>query len=221
MKIIGISAGVVGRDSNTDRMVRAIMEKSGCDSEFVKLTAFDYSACKGCVWLCAEPEVCRLEDDLLPYYQKIKEADAVVLGSPVHFGTVNATILAFISRLWGFRHVNFSIKDKPFVLALCGYSDVADWQEAAEEDFRKSLRSFRVGILDVVSYSSLVPPCYRCGRHQECSIGGAYSLWGDKAHTLRITPELFRRWEDDPETVAEVETAAEKLKNAAVKPTQS
>jgi len=220
MKIIGFSAGVVGRESNTDRMVKAIMEKSGYDSEFVKLNDFDYSACKGCVWLCAKPEVCRLEDDLLPYYQKVKESDAVVLGSPVHFRTVSATMLAFISRLWGFRHVDFSVKDKPFVLVLCG-SVAGDWQETAEEDFRRALRTFRVRILDVVSYSSRVPPCYRCGRHQECLIGGAYRLWGDKTCTLTITPELFHRWEDDPEAVAKVETAAEKLKNAVTRPTRA
>ncbi|MFC1860764.1 flavodoxin family protein [Chloroflexota bacterium] len=217
MKIIGFSAGVVGRDSNTDRMVKAIMERSGYESEFVKLTALDYSACKGCVWLCAEPEVCRLEDDLLSHYQKVKEADAVVLGSPVHFSTVSATMLAFISRLWGFRHLNFAIKDKPFVLALCG-SGANDWQETAEENFHRALRSFRVRILDVVSYSSRVPPCYRCGRHKECLIGGARELWGEKACTLTITSELFRRWEDDPEAVAKVETAAEKLRSALAKP---
>ena len=28
MKIIGFSAGVIGRDSNVDRMVKAIMEKT-------------------------------------------------------------------------------------------------------------------------------------------------------------------------------------------------
>ena len=38
----------------------------------------NYSGCKGCVHLCAKPQVCLLEDDLLPYYQKIKKADAVV-----------------------------------------------------------------------------------------------------------------------------------------------
>ena len=97
-------------------MVKEVMDKTGYDAEFVKLTDFNYSACKGCVWLCAEPEVCRLEDDLLPYYQKIKEADTVVLGSPVQFRTVSPTMLAFISRLWGFRHVNFAIKNKPFTL---------------------------------------------------------------------------------------------------------
>ena len=90
VKIIGFSSGAVGRESNVDRMVKAIMEKSGYESEFIKFTDLNYSACKSCVWLCAGPQVCLLEDDLLPYFQKVKEADAIVLGSPIHFGTVNA-----------------------------------------------------------------------------------------------------------------------------------
>jgi multimeric flavodoxin WrbA len=217
MKIIGFSAGVVGHDSNIDRMIKTIMEKSGYESEFVKLTDLNYSTCKGCVWLCAKPEVCKLEDDLVTYYQKVKEADAVVLGSPVHFRTISATMSAFISRLWGFRHVNFAIKNKPFVLVICG---IGNRQDTAEEDFREALSPFKVRILDVVKYSSRIPPCYRCGRHQECSIGGAYRIWSDKAHTLTITPELFSRWEDDVEAVAKVAAAAEKLRKIVATPTQ-
>ena len=53
MKIIGVSAGVVGLASNIDRMVKAIMEKTGEDYEFLKLNDINYSACKGCSWLCA------------------------------------------------------------------------------------------------------------------------------------------------------------------------
>ena len=217
MKIIGFSAGVVGHDSNTDRMVKAIMEKSDYESEFVKLTDLNYSTCKGCVWLCFKPEVCKLEDDLVTYYQKVKEADAVVLGSSVHFRTINATMSAFISRLWGFRHVNFAIKNKPFVLVICG---IGNRRDTAEEDFRKALSPFKVRILDVVKYSSRIPPCYRCGRHQKCSIGGAYRIWGDKAHTLTITPELFSRWEDDAKAVAKVAATAEKLRKIVAMPTQ-
>ena len=213
MGIIGFSAGVIGRDSNTDRIVKAIMEKSGYDSEFVKLTDFDYSACKGCVWLCAKPQVCKLEDDLFPYYQKIREADAVILGSPIHHATITATMTAFISRLWGSRHVNFALRDKPFVLVLCG---IGKWQDTAEEDFRRALRNYRANILDLVRYSSMIPPCYRCGRHQECHIGGAYGIWGRQALTLTITPELFHRWEDDTETMARIEAVAEKLRKVVV-----
>src|SRR5208283_5404491 len=148
MKIIGFSSGVVGRESNVDRMVKAIMAETGCESEFVKLNDLNYSACKSCAWLCAKPQLCKLEDDLLPYSQKIKEADAVVLGSPVHVGTINAAMVGFISRLWAFRHVTIPIKNKPLVLALCGaFGGKAD---NAAEDFRRALMGYQVNILDAV-----------------------------------------------------------------------
>lgn len=131
-------------------MVRVIMAKSGYESEFVKLTDLNYSACKGCVWLCAGPEVCRLEDALLPYYQKVKEADAVVLGSQIHFSTISATMSAFVSRLWGFRHVNFTLKNKPFVLVLCGFEPEYLHNDTAGDDFRRVLRPFEVDVIDVV-----------------------------------------------------------------------
>ena len=209
MNIIGFSAGVVCRDSNVDRIVKAIMEETGYKSEFVKLTDLNYSACKGCVWLCAGPQVCQLEDDLFPYYPKVKEADAVVLGSPIHMATISAAMLSFISRLWGYRHVSIPIAKKPFILALCGAGDRR--LDTSEEGFRRALRPYAVSIVDVVSYYSRIPPCYSCGRHQECVIGGAYQIWGDGARSLTITPELFRRWEDRPETVAQIQAAAEKL----------
>lgn len=212
MKIIGFSAGVVGRDSNVDRLVKKIMDKTGYESEFLKLTEIDYAACKGCVWLCAEPEVCRYEDDLLPYYQKVKEADAVVLGSPNHFGTVSATMLSFISRFWGFRHVNFAIKNKPIILAVSGLKE--EQQARIGEDFRKALNPFHVDVVDVVSFCSKIPPCYRCGRHQECRIGGAYGLWGKEVSKLTITEDLFRVWEDSPAAVDAIEGAVSKLKTA-------
>ncbi len=210
MKIIGFSAGVIGHNSNVDRMVKAIMEETGHETEFVKLTELDFSACKGCVQLCATPEVCRLEDALLPYYQKVKEADAIVLGSPVHFNTISATMLAFISRLWGFRHVNFSLKEKPFILAVSSGHE----SHNAPDDFRKALEPFKVKVLDSVQFCSKIPPCFKCGRHTECRIGGAYHWLGPKARDLKIIPELFQKWENSSETVAHIKEAGAKLKDA-------
>ncbi len=221
MKVIGFSAGVVDRESNVDRMVKAIMRESGFESEFVKLTDIDYSACKGCSWLCAGPQVCKLDDDLFPYLPMVGEADAVVLGTPVQFGTVSAAMVSFVSRLWGYRHVDIPIRKKAFVLAISAFGGRDEGRnDTCEEDFRRALRPFSVNILDVVKYISRVPPCYRCGRHQECVIGGAYAVWGKKARTLTITPELFRRWEDHPETVAGVKKAAEKIRSAVPRPVQ-
>ena len=210
MKVIGFSSGGAGRTGNVDRMVQAILEKSGLESEFAKLTDLNYSACKGCVQLCAKPQVCMLEDEAQPYYQKIKEADAVVLGSPLYFGTVNAAMLSFVERFFGYRHVTIAIAKKPVVLVLGGGGQNLD---TAEERFRGVLQSFGIRVLDVVKYSSDIPPCFSCGRHKECTIGGLYGAIGKAAHTLEIQPDFFHRWEDRLLVAEAVDAAAENLRN--------
>jgi len=207
MKVIGFSSGAAGRESNVDRMVQAILERSGHESTFVKLTDLNYSGCKGCVKKCAGPKACGLEDDLRPHYQAIKEAGAVVVGSPVYFNGINASMITFLERFFGYRHVKIAVKDKPFVLALSGCALL----EEAKKEFQHRLAPFEVNVLSVIEYSSRVFPCLNCGFHKVCKIGGLYQMLGDDAHTLEITPELFGRWEDDPATVAAVQAAAEKL----------
>ena len=209
MKVIGFSSGGIGHEGNTDRMVKAIMAGSGHEYEFVKLSELNYSGCKGCVQLCAKRQVCLLEDDLLPYYQKIKEADAVVVGSPVYFRNINADCYSFLERFFGYRHVNSAINNKPFALVICGHDKI----EAGVDYLQWFLQRFGVKILDTVRYISKSPPCLSCGRHQECHIGGLYQVRGKAALSLLIEPGLFQRWEDDPVTIEAVEAAAGKLRN--------
>jgi len=191
-------------------MVKAILDKTQAETEFVKLTDLSYSGCKACVHLCADPQVCVLEDDLLPFYQKLKDADAVVLGSSVYFGTINATMISFIERFFGYRHVTCAIKGKPFVLISSGGGE--DF-EGVGDHFRKMLRPFSVKILDMVQYRSGIPPCFSCGRHQECSIGGLYGAIGKAAHTMEVKPEHFRKWEELPQIDSAIDDAAIKLGN--------
>ncbi len=207
MKVVGFSAGGVGRKGNIDRMVKAILEKSGHAVEFVKLTDLNYSGCKGCVQLCAKPQVCRLEDDAQPYYQKLEEADAVVIGTPVHFGTVTSTAWAFIERFFGYRHVDIPIAGKPFVTVVGGAMKI----DSAVEHLHQMLGAFEVDVIDTVRFQSKIPPCFKCGRHRECEIGGLYMMLGDPAKELTITKEMFTRWEDDSATAAAVDAAAQKL----------
>ncbi len=209
MKVVGFSAGSVGREGNIDRMVEAILEKSGHEVEFVKLADLNYSGCKGCVQLCAKPQVCRLDDDAQPYYQKVKEADAVVIGTPVYFDAMTSMVWAFIERFFGYRHVDIPIAGKPFVLVVGGAMRL----DSAVEQLHKALGMFEVNVIDTVKYQSKIPPCFKCGRHKECEIGGLYNMLGDAAKELTITKEMFTRWEDDSGTAAAVDAAAEKLKN--------
>ena len=208
MNVIGFSAGAAGREGNVDRMVKAVLDGSGHHTEFVKLSELDYSGCKGCVHLCARPQVCMLEDNLLPYYQKIKEADAVVVGAPVHFDSINGMAVSFIERFFGYRHVSIAISGKPFVGVVCGALTL----EHATAQMTRVLKSHDVNLLDVVEFNSHVPPCLKCGRHKECRIGGLYKMLGDDALEYKITKESFLQWEDDAQAAAAVKRAAETLK---------
>jgi NAD(P)H-dependent FMN reductase len=209
MKVIGFSAGGVGREGNIDRMVKAVLKKSGHEVEFVKLTDLNYSGCKGCVQLCAKPQVCMLEDDAQPYYETIKQADAVVIGTPVYFNTMTATVSAFIERFYGYRHVDIPIAGKPFVTVVGG----AMMLDFAVEQLHVGLGHFKVDIVDTVRFQSKVPPCFKCGRHRECEIGGMYMMLGEAAKEVKVTKEMFTRWEDDSGVVAAIDAAAKKLKN--------
>jgi NAD(P)H-dependent FMN reductase len=208
MKVIGFSAGSVGREGNIDRMVKAILDKSGHDVEFVKLTDLNFSGCKGCVQLCARPQVCKLEDDAQPYYEKVKEADAVVIGTPVYMDTITSTAWAFVERFFGYRHVDIPIAGKPFVTVVGG----AMAMDSAVEQLHKMLGMFEVNIIDTIKFRSSVPPCFKCGRHKDCEIGGLYMMLGDAAKELTITKKMFTRWENDSETAAAIDAAAEQLK---------
>ena len=208
MKVIGFSAGSVGRDGNVDRMVKAILDKSGHDVEFVKLTDLNFSGCKGCVQRCSRPQVCMLEDEAQPYYQKVKDADAVVIGAPVYFGTIAATAAAFIERFFGYRHVDIPIADKPFVSVVGGGMML----DTAVEQMHKMLGMFKVDLVYTVQFASQVPPCLKCGRHQECEIGGLYMMHGEAAKEIVVKKEMFSKWEDDRATVAAIEAAAKKLR---------
>jgi hypothetical protein len=209
VKVIGFSSGGIGHEGNTDRIVKAIMAGSGHEYEFVKLSELNYSGCKGCVQLCAKPRVCLYEDDLLPYYQKIKEADAVIVGSPVYFRNINGDCYSFIERFFGYRHVNSAIKGKPSIAVVCGHDDI----EGGVDYLQWFLRRFGVKILDTVRYISQSPPCLSCGRHQECRIGGLYQVRGEAVLARVIEPGFFRRWENDPATAEAVTAAAEKLRD--------
>ncbi len=209
MKVIGFSAGSVGREGNIDRMVKAMLEKSGHEVEFVKLSDLTYSGCKGCVQLCAKPQVCKLEDDAQPYYEKIKQADAVVIGTPIYFDTITATVWAFIERFFGYRHVDIPIAGKPFVLVVGG----ALMLDSAVNQLHKMLGAFEVNVIDTVRFLSKVPPCFKCGRHRECEIGGMYMMLGEAAKEVKVTQDMFTRWEDRCEVAAAIDAAADKLKN--------
>ena len=99
MKVIGI-VGSPRKNGNTEILtahaLKAIAEE-GLDTELVGLAGLDIKPCNACM-ACKKEEQCSIEDDLFPIYLKMKEADGIILASPVYYGSATALIKALMER---------------------------------------------------------------------------------------------------------------------------
>ena len=99
MKAIGI-VGSPRKDGNTEiitaHTLRA-MDEEGMGTELIRLSGLDIRPCDACM-ACQHEETCLIEDNLLPIYKKMKEADAIILASPVYCGSATALLKALMER---------------------------------------------------------------------------------------------------------------------------
>ena len=99
MKVVGI-VGSPRKNGNTEMLtahtLKAIAEE-GLDTELISLAGKDIAPCNACM-VCSEEERCSIEDDLFPIYLKMKEADGIIMASPVYFGSATALIKGFMER---------------------------------------------------------------------------------------------------------------------------
>jgi len=99
VKAIGI-VGSSREDGNTEILTKHTLkaiEEEGLDTELIRLAGLDIRPCDACM-ACREEERCPIEDDLFPIYIKMKEAEAIILASPVYFGSATAQIKALMDR---------------------------------------------------------------------------------------------------------------------------
>jgi multimeric flavodoxin WrbA len=213
LTILGFSSSPV-IDGNVDRMVKAILEKSGKSTEFFNLSELSYGPCRACAHLCAGDNLCKLDDDLKHLYSKILSAEAIVLGTPTYFSNMNGFMAIFLERLWAFRHQSFQIEGKPFVVVSVGAIPGAP--EKAIEAVKDRMNAYNATYNGSVWFESNIFPCFKCGYGLKCKIGGLYYYYGEKGQkNLKITKELFKRWEDSPMVVSKIEELGQKLKNSS------
>ena len=94
MKALAI-VGSPRKNGNTEILVRYTLkaiEEEGIDTELVHLGDVEIKPCTACM-LCKKEERCPIDDDLFPIYLRMKEADAIILASPVYFGSATAQIV--------------------------------------------------------------------------------------------------------------------------------
>ncbi|MFZ3168752.1 MAG: NAD(P)H-dependent oxidoreductase [Candidatus Methanoperedens sp.] len=76
MQVLGISGSPVN-NSNTDRLVKTVLEATGLDYEFIKLSEYYIHPCRACLG-CARDNICKQPDDWHIVENKIKECSIKV-----------------------------------------------------------------------------------------------------------------------------------------------
>src|SRR3989338_7150204 len=100
MNILGIS-GSPRKGGNTDTLLDKALEgvkSAGGIVEKIILNDLNFKPCQECGG-CDETGICVVQDDMQDVYKKLQDADAVIIASPIFFGSLSAQVKMMIDRL--------------------------------------------------------------------------------------------------------------------------
>lgn len=111
MKVISFNGSPRGRHGNTHIMVEHFLEgaaDSGAQTENIILCDKKISHCLGCFACWTKtPGKCVIDDDMTALLEKIKEADIIVMASPVYVDNVTGILKNFLDRIIPLAMPNF------------------------------------------------------------------------------------------------------------------
>ena len=105
MKIIALN-GSPRKKWNTANLLQKALEgaaSQGAETELLHLYDLNYKGCISC-FACKtlggkSYGKCAVQDDLTPIFNRIEQADAILMGSPVYWGDISGEIKSFLERL--------------------------------------------------------------------------------------------------------------------------
>ena len=79
--------------------VDTILQQEGIETETIEIGSRDIRGCIGC-GSCRKSGKCVFEDIVNEVADKFKEADGLLVGSPVYYATASGTLLSLLDRLF-------------------------------------------------------------------------------------------------------------------------
>jgi len=144
VNILGIS-GTPKKGGFTDRLLESALSgarSAGGITEKVVLNDLAFKPCQECGG-CDETGICVLDDDMRKLYAKLAQADAIIVASPIFFGTLSAQLKMMVDRLQSVWVAKYILKKEPSGprrrkgLFLCaGGKETQDYFENAKKIVR-------------------------------------------------------------------------------------
>ncbi len=180
-QVIGISGSPVAQ-SNTDRVVQAVLESTGLETEFIKLASCTVQPCRACLG-CAKDNICKVNDDFQVIAEKLKHARAFVIGGYPPYGTLDAFTKAFLERLFSMRHRNALNAGKVAVTVVTGNGRGARGIDEASDQIKLALSHEKVEVLGQIKVIGNVK-CANCGFGEQCPMSAFSRLFDGDAEAL-------------------------------------
>lgn len=192
-KIIGVSGSPI-TNSNTDRLIQAVLDASGLEHEFFKLSTMNVKACLACRG-CVTDNVCKVKDDFPAIAEKIKQAGAIVVGGYSPYASLDGFTKSFLDRLWSLRHRNGLNKGRLAVAVATGIGRGLPGVDQACETIAGALSMEGMVVLGKLKATGN-PECMTCGYGEECNWSALPWVFGEAP---KVTEDKFQSVEDQAE----------------------
>ena len=204
-QILGISGSPI-KNSNTDRLVKAVLDSSGLQSEFVKLSKINVKPCIACLG-CKKDNICKVRDDYPELADKVRTAAAVVVGGYSPYGAVDGFTKAFLERLFSLRHQSGLNRGRLAVVIATGIGRGAPGLEETGKQIAHALTVEGMEVLASLKATGN-PECMVCGYGQTCPMSALPWIFGDDT---AVTPDRFCKVEEQPEVWEKAKTAGREI----------
>lgn len=100
MKVLAIN-GSARKDGNTAILINTIFEelnKAGIETEMVQFSGNVIEPCKACFACSGQKNCVHRKDMFWEVFDKMMNADGIILGSPVYCANISANMQAFLER---------------------------------------------------------------------------------------------------------------------------
>ena len=192
IEVLGISGSPI-ENSNTDRLIQAVLDATELECEFVKLSQINIRPCLACKQ-CVPDNICKVKDDFPELAERIKKAKALIIGAYIPYKQIDGFTKALLERFWSLRHVNNLLRGKLCATVLTYLSpDAADNVNQALAIQLKEME--RMELIGQVMVKGNIP-CLTCGVGEECEMSGLRTRYGPDA---RSSDYPYTRVEDQKE----------------------
>lgn len=212
MKILGVSGSPIP-DSNTDSVLKAVLNAAGAETEFVKLADFTIEPCRACLG-CVETNKCVIEDDGIIMAEKARDADALIVGGFTPYSTLDARTKAFLERLYPLRHKHGFMRGKPgaavVTSAVPGGSEMLPHAaQLAMDAIMFYMMEEGMNFVGGIQVLGNVP-CIKCGHGDDCPMSGVKMIYGTDAS---VKSAGINRCENQPSVLQEAEALGKQIGN--------